>query len=99
MQNENFKELYTLKMIQNNKCSKQNNPSTPINRETLKISVSNDVDDCCCCMPQLDATSFENGYSAPEELVCSAVGEERVRNSCATCISHTISLGLGNSVS
>jgi hypothetical protein len=28
-----------------------------------------------------------------EELVCSAVSEERVCNSCATCISHTISHG------
>jgi hypothetical protein len=53
--------------------------------------VSNDTGDCCCCAPPLDATSFENGYPTTEELVCSAVSEERVCNSCATCISHTIS--------
>jgi hypothetical protein len=52
--------------------------------------VSNDPGDCCCCAPPLVATSFENGYPTTEELVCSAVSEEIVRNSCATCISHTI---------
>jgi hypothetical protein len=32
--------------------------------------------------PSLDATSFENGYPTTEELMCSAVSEERVCNSC-----------------
>jgi hypothetical protein len=54
--------------------------------------VSNDTGDCYCA-PPLDATSFGNGYPTTEELVCSAVSEERVCNSCATCISHTISHG------
>jgi hypothetical protein len=45
----------------------------------------------CCCAPPLYATSFENGHPTTEELVCSAVSEEGVCNSCATCISHTIS--------
>jgi hypothetical protein len=44
--------------------------------------VSNDLSDCCCCEPQLDATSFENGYSTTRELVCSAVSKD----SCAMCI-------------
>jgi hypothetical protein len=43
-------------------------------------------------MPPLDATSFENGYPTTEELVCSAISEERICNSCAMFISHTISL-------
>jgi hypothetical protein len=55
--------------------------------------VSNDPGDFCSCAPPLDATSFENGYPTTEELVCSAVSEERVCNSCATWISHTISHG------
>jgi hypothetical protein len=66
---------------------------TPVDRRTLKSSVSNDPGDCCCCASPLDATSLENGYPTTEELVCSAVSEERVCNSCATCISHTISHG------
>jgi hypothetical protein len=28
-------------------------------------------------VPPLDATSFENGYPTTEELVCSAVSEEK----------------------
>jgi hypothetical protein len=40
--------------------------------------VSKDPGDCCCCTPVLEATSFENGYPTTEELVCSAVSEERV---------------------
>jgi hypothetical protein len=43
--------------------------------------------------PVLDATSSENGYLTTGELVCSAVSKERVRNSCATRILHTISHG------
>jgi hypothetical protein len=35
------------------------------------------------CSPKLDATSFDNGYSKTEELVCSAINEERVCNSSA----------------
>jgi hypothetical protein len=60
-------------------------------QKNIQSFVSNDTGDCCCCAPQLDATSFENGYTTTEELVCSAVSEDRVCNSCATCISHTIS--------
>jgi hypothetical protein len=41
----------------------------------------------------LDATSFDNGYPTTEKVVCSTVREERVYNSCAACISHTISRG------
>jgi hypothetical protein len=44
--------------------------------------------DCCCCAPPLEATIFKNGYPTTEKLVCSAVSEEWVCNSCATCISH-----------
>jgi hypothetical protein len=44
----------------------------------------------CSCAPLLDATSSENGYPTTEELLCSTVSEERVCNSCATCISHTL---------
>jgi hypothetical protein len=36
---------------------------------------------------------FWNGYPTTKELVCSAVRDERVCNSCATCILHTISYG------
>jgi hypothetical protein len=34
---------------------------------------------------------FKNSYPTAEELVCSAFSEERVFNSCATCILSTIS--------
>jgi hypothetical protein len=58
-----------------------------------KYCLKNDLGDCCSCAPLLDATSFENGYLITEELVCSAVSEERFYNSCATYISHTFSHG------
>jgi hypothetical protein len=45
------------------------------------------------CTSLLDANSFENGYPTTKELVCSAVSEERVCNTYAMCISHTISHG------
>jgi hypothetical protein len=54
--------------------------------------VYNDLGDHCCRTPPLDATGFENGYPKTEEFMCSAVSEERVCNSCAMCISHTISV-------
>jgi hypothetical protein len=60
---------------------------------TTQSFVSNDPGDCCCCAPPLDASSFENGCPTTEELVCSAVSDGIFCNSCATCISHTISHG------
>jgi hypothetical protein len=86
----NTKELYTFKMIlkTNAACLElHTHTPMPVKRKTLRF-VSNDPGDCfCCCMPLLDATNFENGYSTTEELVCSAVGKERVFNSCAI-VSH-----------
>jgi hypothetical protein len=49
--------------------------------------------DCCCCMLMWDTATFENGDPTTEELVCSAVSKEKVCNSCAMCISHTVSHG------
>jgi hypothetical protein len=71
---------------------------TPVDRETLKSFVSNDKDVCFCYAPPLDATGFENGYLIAEELVCSAVSEERVCNSCETYTSHIVSPGWGGSM-
>jgi hypothetical protein len=59
--------------------------------------VSNVLGDCCCCVPMLDATSFWNGCPTTEEFVCSVVSKERVCNSCALCISCTISHGTNQS--
>jgi hypothetical protein len=55
--------------------------------------------DDCCCAPSLDATSFENGYPTTEELVCFEVNEERVCNSFAMCILHTIYMETPSSIS
>jgi hypothetical protein len=42
---------------------------------------------CCCWAPLLDATSLQNAYPTTDELVCSAVSEEGVCDSCATFLS------------
>jgi hypothetical protein len=42
-----------------------------------------------CYMPLV----FENGYATTKKLACSVFGKERVYNSCAMCISHSISHG------
>jgi hypothetical protein len=64
--------------------------STPADRKTLEalfqmiLVIVVVVVVCLCKMPLALKT---------QELVCSAVSEGRVCNSCATCISHTVSLG------
>lgn len=67
--------------------------SIPFDIKPQKSFVSSDQDEIRCCVPPLDATSFEKVYSTIEKLVCSAVSEEKICNSCATCMSHTLSHG------
>jgi hypothetical protein len=63
---------------------------TQFTEKNSQSFVSNDLGYCCCCMPLLDATSFENGYPTTEEFLQL---QKKVCNSCKTCISHTISPG------
>jgi hypothetical protein len=81
-------EIYTFEMIQKTK----NFTPTPVDIKTRIVLFQMTRVIVVVARP-LDATSFENGYPTTEELVCSAVSEERVCSSCATCISHTISHG------
>jgi hypothetical protein len=85
-----IKELYAFKIIQQTNAAVlwTSHPHQSI--ESSQSFVSNDKGVCCCCAPPLDASSFEKGYSTTEELVCSAVSEERVCISFAMCIPHTI---------
>jgi hypothetical protein len=87
------KELYTFKIMQKTNAMFLKLHTYTSRYKNTQSFVLNDPGDCCCCVPPLNATSFENGYSTTEELVYSAVSEERVCNSCETCISHTISHG------
>jgi hypothetical protein len=84
---------FTLSKWYRNNCGVLRNSHLHQLIENTQSFVSYYPGDCCCCAPPLDATSFENGYATTEELVCSAVSEERVCFGCATCISHTISHG------
>jgi hypothetical protein len=63
--------------------------TTTVNIKTLKSVTSYGI----CCAPALYVTSFENGYPATVELVRCAVSEDRVCNSCTTCILHIFSHG------
>jgi hypothetical protein len=78
------KELYTLKKIQEMNAVYLEIHTHTSQQKNYQSSALNDLDECCCCAPLLDVTSFLNGYPTTEELLCSAVGEERVCNSCAS---------------
>jgi hypothetical protein len=56
--------------------------STPVGRITHKMlfKITRVI---VFCWPKLDPTSFDNGYYKTEELVCSAINDERVCNSSA----------------
>jgi hypothetical protein len=85
------KELYTFEMIQKTNAAYLELHTYTSRQKNTQTFVSNGPGDCCA--PPLDVTSFQNGYPTTKELVCSAVSEERVCDSCATCISHTIPHG------
>jgi hypothetical protein len=87
------KEIYTYKMIQKTNAAYLELHNYTSREKNTQSFVSDDTGDCCCCELPLDATSFESGYHTTEEMVCSAFSDERVCNSSATCISHTISHG------
>lgn len=77
------KIITLLKLYRKQICRTQNFIPTPIDRETLKVLFKMTR---FCCAPSLANTAFENGFPTTEELVCSAVSEEGVRNSCATYV-------------
>jgi hypothetical protein len=85
------KEVYTFNDRKQMLITKNFTP-IPLDRITLKV-LFRMTRIIVVIEPALDATEFETDYPTTEELVCSALSKERACNSCAKCISHTISLG------
>jgi hypothetical protein len=87
------KQLYTFKTIQKRNAAYLEIHTHTSRQKNSQSFVSNGQGGFRCCALPLYATTFENGYHTTDELVYSAVSKERACNSCATCISQTISHG------
>jgi hypothetical protein len=53
-----IKELYTFKMIQETNAAHLELHTYTSQQKNTQSFVSNDLGDCCCCVPPLDAISF-----------------------------------------
>jgi hypothetical protein len=72
------RNLYTLKIIPKSNTAYLEFMPTPVDRKTLEVLFQVTRVIVVVRLPP-DATSFQNGYPKTEELVCSAISEEIVR--------------------